>query len=139
MAGNALEKSPLRRRVFVAGAVLGLMACVPVVAQAQGVAPTPTTYSFGVLPQRSAVLTAQYWNPILDYVRRRTSIALVLKVARSGDESGDLVARGEYDFVYSNHIFQPRMAAAGYKVILRPLTKRYAGRSWCPPILRFGP
>lgn len=25
------------------------------------------TYSFGVLPQRSAMLTAQYWNPILDY------------------------------------------------------------------------
>ena len=136
MAGNAFVNSPLRRRALWAAAVLGWLAFFPVamaqgvagVAGVDGVAPSPGSYAFGVLPQRSAVLTAQYWNPIFDYVRRRTSIALVLKVARSGDESGDLVARGEYDFVYSNHIFQPRMTGAGYKVILRPLDEAIRGQ-----------
>lgn len=86
------------------------------------------TYSFGVLPQRSAVLTAQYWNPLLEHVRQRTGITLLLKVARSGNESSDAVERGEYDFVYSNHIFQPRMAAANYQVILRPRDEAIAGQ-----------
>ena len=42
------------------------------------------SYSFGVIPQRSAVLTAQYWNPILDYAGRKAGVELLLKVARSG-------------------------------------------------------
>jgi len=79
----------------------------------------PAAYTFGVLPQRSAVRTAQYWNPILDYAGRRAGVALHLALARSGAESSAAAARGEYDFVYSNHIFQPRVAAAGYRVILR--------------------
>ncbi|WP_295388190.1 phosphate/phosphite/phosphonate ABC transporter substrate-binding protein [uncultured Thiodictyon sp.] len=78
------------------------------------------SYSFGVLSQRSAVLTAQYWNPILDYVKGQTGIELLLKVARTAPESNDATQRGEYDFVYSNTIFQSKMAAANYQVILRP-------------------
>lgn len=76
------------------------------------------SYSFGVIPQRSAVLTAQYWNPILDYAGRKAGVELLLKVARSGGESADAAARGDYDFIFSNHIFQPRVASAGYRVLL---------------------
>lgn len=78
------------------------------------------TYSFGVLSQRSAVLTAQYWNPILDYVKGKTGVELSLKIARTAPESNDATERGEYDFVYSNTIFLPKMAKANYQVILRP-------------------
>ncbi len=86
------------------------------------------TYSFGVLSQRSAVLTAQYWNPILAYVKQTTGIELELKVARTALESNDATERGEYDFVYSNTIFQPRMAAANYQVILRPRDEAITGQ-----------
>ncbi|MBI4998274.1 MAG: phosphate/phosphite/phosphonate ABC transporter substrate-binding protein [Rhodocyclales bacterium] len=86
------------------------------------------SFSFGVLSQRSPVLTAQYWNPIFDYVQRRTGIALVLKVARTGQESSDATEQGLYDFVYSNHIFRPRMAAANYQVILRPRDEAITGQ-----------
>jgi len=85
-------------------------------------------YSFGVVSQRSAVLTAQYWNPILDYVGRKAGINLQLKVARTAPESHDATERGEFDFVYSNHIFQPRMAAANYQVILRPRDEAITGQ-----------
>lgn len=85
-------------------------------------------YSFGVLSQRSAVLTAQYWNPILAYVQGRTGMALDLKVARTAPESNDATERGEYDFVYSNTIFQPRMAQANYQVILRPRDEAITGQ-----------
>jgi len=85
-------------------------------------------YSFGVLSQRSVVLTAQCWNPILDYVSRRTGVRLSLKVARTGPESNAASAAGEYDFVYSNNIFQPSMATAHYQVILRPKAEAITGQ-----------
>lgn len=95
----------------LAGLAAGLLTFTPA---------TAATYTFGVLPQRSAVLTAQYWNPILDYVRRTRGVELVLKLARTGAESHEAAGRGAYDFIYSNHIFQPQVAAVGYQVILRP-------------------
>lgn len=79
------------------------------------------TYSFGVLNQRSPVLTAQYWNPILDYVGRKTGIHLVMNMGRDVKETDDLTRRGAYDFVYTNHVvFTSENEQAGYKVILRP-------------------
>ncbi|WP_374259384.1 phosphate/phosphite/phosphonate ABC transporter substrate-binding protein [Aquabacterium sp.] len=86
------------------------------------------TYSFGVLSQRSAVLTANYWNPILDYVKRKTGIDLQLKLARSASESIESISRGEYDFVYSNNFFLPRYASAGYQVILKPREEAIKGQ-----------
>lgn len=102
---------------------LGLLAVTPAPA-----AEAPATYSFGVLSQRSAVLTAQYWNPILDYVSRKAGVNLALKVARTAPESNEATEKGEYDFVYSNTIFQPKMALADYQVILRPQNEAIAGQ-----------
>lgn len=101
-------------------ALLGFLALVPS-ARAE-------TYSFGVLSQRSAVLTAQYWNPILDYVAKKMGIELALKVARTASESSEATERGDYDFIYSNHIFQTKMAKANYQVILRPLEEAITGQ-----------
>lgn len=77
------------------------------------------TYSFGVVPQRSALLTAQYWNPILDYVGRKSGVTLELNTRKTGQEYSAAEARGEFDFVYNNHIFAPSHAAAAYRVIAR--------------------
>lgn len=85
-------------------------------------------YSFGVLSQRSAVLSAQYWNPILEYVQKKTGVELVLKLARTAPESNEAIEHGEYDFVYSNTIFLPRMAHANYQVILRPRDEAIKGQ-----------
>lgn len=101
------------------GAVSCLLAALPARAE---------TYGFGVLSQRSAVLTAQYWNPILDYVKRKTGVELVLKLARTALESNEAIERGDYDFVYSNTIFQPKLLKAGYQVILRPRDEAITGQ-----------
>lgn len=85
-------------------------------------------YSFGVLSQRSPVLTAQYWNPILAYVSRKTGIDLELKVARTAPESSAAIGRGEYDFAYSNHLFMPANQAQKYEVILRPRSEAITGQ-----------
>lgn len=80
------------------------------------------SYSFGAVPVRSPILTAQYWNPILRYVSQKTGVTLLLKVARTGPESTAAVARAEYDFAWTNHIFKPSTEPVGYQVILRPRT-----------------
>lgn len=76
-------------------------------------------FTFGVLSQRSAVLTAQYWNPILAHAGRKAGVELDLRVARTGSDSADAAEHGDYDFIFSNHIFQPRIAAVGYRVFAR--------------------
>lgn len=85
-------------------------------------------YIFGVLPQRSAILLAEYWNPILDYVHKKSGITLIFKTVRTSHESNLAIGKGEYDFVYSNHIFEPSLANVGYRVILRPRMDALTGQ-----------
>lgn len=77
-------------------------------------------YSFGSVNQRSPSLTAQYWNPILDYVSQRSGVRLELQVASTGDRSSEATVAGRYDFVYNNHQFKPSATSQGYSAILRP-------------------
>jgi ABC-type phosphate/phosphonate transport system substrate-binding protein len=77
-------------------------------------------HAFYVLSQRSVALTAQYWNPILTYVSRKSGVPLELKMAKTAKEGNALAERGEYDFLYTNHFFTPERDRLGYKVIARP-------------------
>lgn len=86
------------------------------------------TFSFAVLPQRSAVLTAQYWNPILEYVSHKAGVTLQLKMSHTAPECNQGIAKGDYDFVYSNTIFRRANLAAGYQVILRPQGEDITGQ-----------
>lgn len=86
------------------------------------------TYSFGVLSQRSALITGQYWNPILAYVSAKSGVKLYLQVERTAPQSNEAIKKGRYDFVYSNTIFEPKMASAHYHVILRPLDEVIRGQ-----------
>lgn len=78
------------------------------------------TWSFGMSPFRSPLLTAQYWNPILNYVEKKSGVKLELVTTRTGQEASDEGARGKFDFIWDNHIFEPTHAAAAYKVLARP-------------------
>lgn len=86
------------------------------------------TYSFGVTNQRTPLLTAEYWNPILLYVSRKSGVPLELKMGRGAVETAGMIQRGEFDFVYSNHIFIPQNLAAGYRVFVRPMKAAIRGQ-----------
>ena len=77
-------------------------------------------YAFNVLNQRSIALTAQYWNPILTYVSRKSGVPLELKLAKTAKEGNAIAELGKYDFLYTNHFFTPERDRLGYKVIARP-------------------
>lgn len=106
-------------RLFLISALLALSA----VAYAQ----TPE-YAFGVLNQRSPTLTAQYWNPILQYVSHKSGVVLRLKMGRTAQETAAMTRRGEFGFVYSNHIFTVENRIAGYRVFARPDEKPVQGQ-----------
>lgn len=88
--------------------------------------------SFGVLNQRSATLTAQYWNPILHYISKKTGVPLELKMGKTAPDTSAMIGRGEFDYVYSNTIFTPINAPAGYKVFARPVEPAIQGQIVVP-------
>lgn len=77
-------------------------------------------YSFYVLNQRSVALAAQYWNPIMTYVSKKSGVPLELKLARTAQEGNAVAEKLGYDFQYTNHFFTPERERFGYKVIARP-------------------
>jgi phosphonate transport system substrate-binding protein len=74
---------------------------------------------FGVLNQQSVVLTAERWNPILNYVSSVSGVPLRLKLGRTVQETDEMMGRGEFDFIYTNHNFQTEYDTLGYRVIAR--------------------
>jgi phosphonate transport system substrate-binding protein len=78
------------------------------------------THSFYVLHQRTVSLTAQYWNPILTHVGKKSGVPLELKLAKTAQEGNAMAEAGKYDFLYTNHFFTPDRDRLGYRVIARP-------------------
>ena len=103
--------------------LIGILLALSTVANAK-----ESEYSFGVLNQRSPTLTAQYWNPILQYVSLKSGVALRLKMGKTAQETAVMTRRGEFGFVYSNHIFTVENQIAGYKVFARPDEKPVQGQ-----------
>lgn len=75
--------------------------------------------SFGVLNQQSPALTAERWNPILQYVAAKTGEALQLRMGKTVQETDAMMGRGEFDFMFTNHNFQSEYVGVGYRVIAR--------------------
>lgn len=76
-------------------------------------------YAFGVLNHRSLQLTAAYWNPILSYVSARSGIPLELHIGRTANETTDKATAGQLDLAYTNHLFTPKRARLGWRVLAR--------------------
>ena len=79
-----------------------------------------TPYAFNVLNQRSISLTAQYWNPILIYVSKKSGVPLELKLAKTVQETNSNAEEGAYQFLFTNHFFTPERDGLGFRVIARP-------------------
>ena len=77
-------------------------------------------YSFNVLIQRSVSLTAQYWNPILTHVSKKSGVPLELQLKKTAQEGNAIAEKLGYDFLYTNHFFTPERDRLGYKVFARP-------------------
>jgi phosphonate transport system substrate-binding protein len=104
-----------RKTITLAATVLALTAAM----YAPGAA-AQKAYAFYVLHQRTVSLTAQYWNPILTHVSRKSGVPVELKLAKTAAEGNAKAEAGEYHFQYTNHFFTPERDHLGWKVIARP-------------------
>jgi phosphonate transport system substrate-binding protein len=106
----------MTRKIIIGGAAV-LIAAFSMPSRS---AEADKTYAFYVLHQRTVALTAQYWNPILTYVSKKSGVPLDLKLAKTAQEGNANAEAGKYDFLYTNHFFTPERDRLGYKVIARP-------------------
>jgi phosphonate transport system substrate-binding protein len=74
---------------------------------------------FGVLNQQSPALTAERWSPILHYVSSASGVPLRFRMGATVNETDAIMGRGEFDFIFTNHNFQPEYDSIGYRVIAR--------------------
>lgn len=73
---------------------------------------------FGVLNQQSPQLTAERWNPILNYLSKVTGFAFQLKMGQTVQLTDAMMEKGEFDLIFTNHNFQTKYDGV-YKVIAR--------------------
>ena len=107
----------------MSGRIVGRVAIILAAAamlNSPGAAAQQKAYTFNVLNQRSIALTAQYWNPILTHVSKKSGVPLELKLAKTAQEGNAIAEKHGYDFLYTNHFFTAERDRLGYKVIARP-------------------
>ncbi|NWG87633.1 MAG: phosphate/phosphite/phosphonate ABC transporter substrate-binding protein [Hydrogenophilaceae bacterium] len=71
-----------------------------------------------MLNQQSPQLTAERWNPVLQYLGEATGLRFQLKMGANVLETDAMMGRGEFDLVFTNHNFQTEYDGV-YKVIAR--------------------
>lgn len=76
-------------------------------------------YVFGVLNQQSPQATAERWLPMLRYVGEKAGVKLRLRMGPTVQDTDELMGQGVFDFMFTNHNFQPQYDALGYRVIAR--------------------
>lgn len=76
-------------------------------------------YRFSPVNQYGIKLTAEYWNPIIDYVSEKSGVKLVLKIGRTSADTTAYVLAQEVEFVFSNHLFSPERDKLGWRVTAR--------------------
>lgn len=76
-------------------------------------------YRFSPVNQYGIKTTAEYWNPIIDYVSEKSGLKIVLKIGRTSAETTALALQQEVEFVFSNHLFSPEREKLGWKVTSR--------------------
>lgn len=91
------------------------------------------SYNFSPVNLYGLELTAGHWNPILQYVSRRSGVNLQLKLGRTSGDTTAYVLAGEVDFVFSNHLFSPGRERLGWSVFGRRNVPAVRGQLVVPP------
>jgi phosphonate transport system substrate-binding protein len=109
MTDNRLISSPIHHFL------LALIAGMVMSASSQAAEP----FSFGVLNQQPAAETAALWNPILQHLQAKTGLSFKFKMGPTVQDTDAMTARGDFDFLYSNHNFEPDYSQANYQPIVQ--------------------
>ncbi|MHC8510251.1 MAG: phosphate/phosphite/phosphonate ABC transporter substrate-binding protein [Rhodospirillales bacterium] len=85
-------------------------------------------YTFGVVPQQSAMRLVQLWGPVMNYLSRETGLTLRFKTEKNIPAFEMALAGGAYDFAYMNpYHFTVFNRAPGYRALAHQADKRLKG------------
>lgn len=85
-------------------------------------------YTFGVVPQQSALVLAKKWLPILSYLNKKTGYKFQFKTTSSIPEFEKNLSKGVYDFAYMNpYHFTVFSQNPGYQALLKQGDKKIRG------------
>ncbi|NIA52599.1 phosphate/phosphite/phosphonate ABC transporter substrate-binding protein [Massilia sp. TW-1] len=102
---------------YFAHSVLALAAVV-FFAGAARAAESPS-YNFAPVNQYSPQVSASFWNPIIEYVSKKSGVRLNLKLGRTSADAMSYVLAREADFAFTNRLFCPGRAGLGWTVFGR--------------------
>jgi phosphonate transport system substrate-binding protein len=83
------------------------------------------SYNFAPVNQYSLQVSAGLWNPIIEYVSKKSGVHLNLKLGRTSADATSYVLAREADFAFTNRLFCPGRAGMGWTVF---------GRRNTPPV-----
>lgn len=89
-------------------------------------------YRFSPVNQYGINLTAEYWNPIINYVSDKSGVKLQLKIGRTSADTTAYVLANEAEFIFSNHMFSPERETLGWKIFGRRQTQPVQGQIIVP-------
>jgi phosphonate transport system substrate-binding protein len=93
---------------------------IAVLGLAQAAWAQPNCYRVGVVNQRTPLLTAQYWNPILRYVSKKSGVPLCLAIGKTDRDTVEIIKRGDVEFALTARLFDAQGRPIDYRVLARP-------------------
>ena len=85
-------------------------------------------FTFGIVPQRTAIDLARSWVPILDYLGAKTGYRFEFRTARDADAFEQRLGTGEFDLVYMNpYQYILHHAKHGYRVYAKEKDRLLTG------------
>ena len=86
------------------------------------------SFSFGVVPQRTATELAERWTPILAYLKNKTGYRFNFKTARDIHTFKQRASEGAYDLVYMNpYHYVTFHKTQGYRVFAKEKDRKLTG------------
>ena len=86
------------------------------------------TYSFGIVPQQSAVKLAAKWAPVMQHLSAKTGHSFRFETAPNIPEFERRLAQGEYDFAYMNpYHYVVFSESPGYTAVAKQRDKQLKG------------
>ena len=90
--------------------------------------PRPRSFSFAIVPQRTATELAEHWTPLLTYLKDKTGYRFDFKTARDIHTFKRRVAEGTYDLVYMNpYHYVAFRKTQGYRVFAKEKDRELTG------------
>ena len=89
---------------------------------------TPSTVSFGIVPQQSASKLARLWAPILAYISKETGVQIVFGTGKDIPTFEERLRKGEYDLAYMNpYHYTVFHETTGYRAFAKARDKKING------------